>query len=108
VNLEPLVGAAVGAVVFGDPVGAAQAVGTAAILAGIALGTLPLLTPTSSQRAARAACVQAVGVVEGVADEGVEAVRLLEQPRRQRRSPAAAADGQTGMMAGADRVPGRR
>jgi drug/metabolite transporter (DMT)-like permease len=43
VNLEPLVGAAAGAVVFGDPVGAAQAAGAAAILAGIALSTLPLL-----------------------------------------------------------------
>jgi drug/metabolite transporter (DMT)-like permease len=56
VNLEPLVGAAAGAVVFGDPVGAAQAVGAAAILVGIALGTLPLLAPPSGQRAARAAC----------------------------------------------------
>jgi len=43
VNLEPLVGAAAGAVVFGDPVGASQAAGAAAILTGIALSTLPLL-----------------------------------------------------------------
>jgi len=43
VNLEPLVGAAAGAVVFGDPVGAAQAAGAVAILAGIALSALPLL-----------------------------------------------------------------
>jgi drug/metabolite transporter (DMT)-like permease len=43
VNLEPLVGAAAGAVVFGDPVGLAQAAGGAAILAGIALSSLPLL-----------------------------------------------------------------
>jgi drug/metabolite transporter (DMT)-like permease len=43
VNLEPLVGAAAGALVFGDRVGAAQAAGAAAILAGIALSTLPLL-----------------------------------------------------------------
>jgi drug/metabolite transporter (DMT)-like permease len=42
-NLEPLVGAAAGAVVFGDPVGIAQAAGGAAILAGIALSSLPLL-----------------------------------------------------------------
>ena len=41
VNLEPLVGVAAGAVVFGDPVGLAQAAGAAAILAGIALGSLP-------------------------------------------------------------------
>jgi len=43
VNLEPLVGAAAGAVVFGDPVGMAQAVGVAAVLLGIALSSLPLL-----------------------------------------------------------------
>jgi O-acetylserine/cysteine efflux transporter len=42
-NLEPLVGAAAGAVVFGDPAGPAQAAGGAAILAGIALSSLPLL-----------------------------------------------------------------
>jgi O-acetylserine/cysteine efflux transporter len=43
VNLEPLVGAAAGAVVFGDPVGMAHAAGGAAILTGIALSSLPLL-----------------------------------------------------------------
>jgi O-acetylserine/cysteine efflux transporter len=43
VNLEPLVGVAAGAAVFGDPVGLAQAAGAAAILTGIALGSLPLL-----------------------------------------------------------------
>jgi O-acetylserine/cysteine efflux transporter len=43
VNLEPLVGAVAGAVVFGDPLGAAHAAGGAAILAGIAFGGLPLL-----------------------------------------------------------------
>ena len=42
-NLEPLVGAAAGAVVFGDPVGTPQAAGAAAVLAGIALSTLPLV-----------------------------------------------------------------
>ena len=41
VNLEPLVGAAAGAAVFGDPVGIAQAAGGAAILTGIALSSLP-------------------------------------------------------------------
>ena len=45
VNLEPLVGAAAGALVFGDPVGLALAAGAAAILAGIALSSLPLLRP---------------------------------------------------------------
>jgi O-acetylserine/cysteine efflux transporter len=43
VNLEPLVGAAAGAVVFGDPVGIAHAAGGVVILAGIALSSLPLL-----------------------------------------------------------------
>jgi drug/metabolite transporter (DMT)-like permease len=57
VNLEPLVGAAAGAVVFGDPVGAPQAVGAAAILAGIALSTLPPLAVRGySSPAGRPAC----------------------------------------------------
>ena len=42
-NLEPLVGAIAGAVVFADPVGLAQVTGGLAILAGIALSSLPLL-----------------------------------------------------------------
>lgn len=42
-NIEPLVGAIAGAVLFGDPAGLRQAAGGAAILAGIALGSLPLL-----------------------------------------------------------------
>jgi len=43
-NLEPLVGAIAGAVVFADPVGLAQVAGGVAILAGIALSSLPLIT----------------------------------------------------------------
>jgi drug/metabolite transporter (DMT)-like permease len=39
-NLEPLVGAAAGALAFGDPFGPAQALGGIVILAGIALSTL--------------------------------------------------------------------
>ena len=42
-NLEPLVGAVAGAVLFGDAVGPLQLIGGAAILAGIALSGLPLL-----------------------------------------------------------------
>jgi O-acetylserine/cysteine efflux transporter len=42
-NIEPLVGAVIGVVAFGDPAGLAQAVGGAAIVAGIALSSLPLL-----------------------------------------------------------------
>src|SRR3954447_6684292 len=40
VNLEPLVGAAVGAGMFGDPFGSAQLVGTAALALGVALTAL--------------------------------------------------------------------
>jgi drug/metabolite transporter (DMT)-like permease len=47
-NLEPLVGAIAGAVVFSDPVGLVQAGGGAAILAGIALSSLPLLWPPAA------------------------------------------------------------
>jgi O-acetylserine/cysteine efflux transporter len=43
-NFEPLVGAIAGAVAFGDPVGSAQVGGGAAIVAGIGLSSLPLLT----------------------------------------------------------------
>ena len=42
-NLEPLVGALVGAAAFGDAVGVVQVAGGAAILAGIGLSSLPLL-----------------------------------------------------------------
>jgi len=58
-NLEPLVGAIAGAVVFGDPVGLVQAGGGAAILAGIALSSLPLLAGLRVAR--RAAAVVAAG-----------------------------------------------
>ena len=42
-NLEPLVGAAAGVLVFGDPAGPRQLIGGAAVLAGITLSSLPLL-----------------------------------------------------------------
>jgi O-acetylserine/cysteine efflux transporter len=45
VNLEPLVGAATGAVAFHDAVGTTQLLGGTAILAGIALGALPRRSP---------------------------------------------------------------
>jgi len=50
-NLEPLVGAVAGVAFFGDPAGLRQLTGGAAILAGIALSSLPLLG--SGQRSAR-------------------------------------------------------
>jgi drug/metabolite transporter (DMT)-like permease len=62
-NLEPLVGAIAGAVVFGDPVGLVQAAGGAAILAGIALSSLPLLA--GHRVARRAAAVVAAGTSAG-------------------------------------------
>jgi drug/metabolite transporter (DMT)-like permease len=43
-NLEPLVGVIAGVVAFGDPVGVAQVAGGLAIVAGIGLSSLPLLT----------------------------------------------------------------
>jgi drug/metabolite transporter (DMT)-like permease len=49
-NLEPLVGATAGVVLFGDPVGPVQAVGGLAILAGIAMSSLPLLGTTRPAR----------------------------------------------------------
>jgi drug/metabolite transporter (DMT)-like permease len=45
VNLEPLVGALTGAVVFHDAVGGTQLLGGTAILVGIALGALPRRLP---------------------------------------------------------------
>src|SRR5689334_9482977 len=62
-NLEPLVGAIAGAVVFGDPVGLVQAGGGAAILAGIALSSLPLIADRRVAR--RAALVVAAGTGAG-------------------------------------------
>jgi len=55
-NLEPLVGSAAGVVIFGDPAGPAQAVGGAAIIAGIALSSLPLLVPGRRASGALAGC----------------------------------------------------
>ena len=52
-NLEPLVGAVAGVVAFGDPAGPEQLAGGLAILAGIALSSLP-------RRRARAARLQLV------------------------------------------------
>ncbi|MBV9796345.1 MAG: DMT family transporter [Actinobacteria bacterium] len=48
-NLEPLVGALAGVVAFGDPVGPLQAAGGAAIVIGIALSSLPLLSLRSGR-----------------------------------------------------------
>ena len=58
-NLEPLVGAIVGAAAFGDPVGLAQVAGGAAIVAGIGLSSLPLLAGRRRSAAAPLALVPA-------------------------------------------------
>ena len=42
-NIEPLVGAVAGIILFGDPAGPVQVAGGAAIIAGIALSSLPML-----------------------------------------------------------------
>jgi len=52
-NLEPLVGAVAGIVAFGDPAGPRQLAGGAAIVAGIALSSLPLLRGHRRQRGAQ-------------------------------------------------------
>src|SRR5690349_4303719 len=65
-NLEPLVGAIAGAVVFGDPVGLVQAGGGAAILAGIALSSLPLL---AGRRVARRAAMVVAAAGTGAGDD---------------------------------------
>jgi O-acetylserine/cysteine efflux transporter len=57
-NLEPLVGAVVGAVAFRNPVGPMQAVGGAAILIGIGLSSLQLRRAATVRRAATIRRVQ--------------------------------------------------
>jgi O-acetylserine/cysteine efflux transporter len=52
VNLEPLIGALAGVVIFGNPTGPQQVAGGTAILAGIALSSLPMLTPRRGLEAA--------------------------------------------------------
>jgi drug/metabolite transporter (DMT)-like permease len=49
-NLEPLVGAIAGITVLGDPAGARQLAGGAAILAGIALSSIPAFSARAAHR----------------------------------------------------------
>ena len=90
-NLEPLVGAIAGAAVFGNPVGLVQAGGGAAILAGIALSSLPLLAGRRVAR--RAAAVVAAGTGAG-AEAGAGA------GARTARAGADVAAGRVGASAG--------
>jgi O-acetylserine/cysteine efflux transporter len=88
-NLEPLVGAAIGIAFFGDPLGLAQVAGAAAILAGIAVSSLPSgALATAGRRLAAGRPVPASGPVlagqlvhEGV-DAGVDLLpgRVLVMP----------------------------
>jgi O-acetylserine/cysteine efflux transporter len=70
-NLEPLVGAVAGVVVFSDPMGPHQVLGGAAILAGIAMGSRPLLASRQREPAAGDAriAVAAVPAVPAVRAE---------------------------------------
>src|SRR5262249_45831751 len=80
-NLEPLVGAAIGVMAFGDPFGLAQAAGAAAILAGIVVSSLPrAAAPAPVPATVSAEASGAVGVDELVHDGVEPAVDLL--PRR--------------------------
>jgi O-acetylserine/cysteine efflux transporter len=75
-NLEPLVGAIAGVLVFGDPAGPVQLAGGAAILAGIGLSSLPLLTAGRAEVAEVAELATGSGSVAGA----VEAVEAAEVP----------------------------
>jgi drug/metabolite transporter (DMT)-like permease len=80
-NLEPLVGAVAGVVMFGNPAGPVQVAGGAAILVGIGLSSLPLLAGRrgrSSVQLAHRDQVPGVRVVVGEPD-----------------APAAGLDGET-------------
>ena len=78
-NLEPLVGAIAGVVAFGDPVGLVQVAGGLAILAGIALSSLPLIAGRRVARraalvvAARAAADTVVSAGAGAQGAGMTA-----------------------------------
>jgi O-acetylserine/cysteine efflux transporter len=78
-NLEPLVGTASGAAVFGDPFGLSQCVGAAAVLGGIALSALPA-------RASHPAPDPAPVVAEAAELEGLE--DLDGEPRESTLVPA--------------------
>jgi drug/metabolite transporter (DMT)-like permease len=71
-NLEPLIGAAAGVALFGDPAGTGQLIGGGAILAGIALSSVPLLRPARVDRAAAAAVEAATRAPAPVTRPGSE------------------------------------
>jgi O-acetylserine/cysteine efflux transporter len=73
-NLEPLVGAIAGVLAFGDPAGPVQLAGGAAILAGIGLSSLPLLTGGRVERTGLAGLAEDAGLA---AADGLAAARPL-------------------------------
>jgi len=91
-NLEPLVGAIAGTVVFGDPAGLAQIAGGMAILAGIALSSLPLLAGRRMARRAAAAVAASAGAQAVGAGTGARA----EAGARAERSGAGVGPGRVG------------
>ena len=91
-NLEPLVGAIAGAAVFGDRVGLTQVAGGMAILAGIALSSLPLLAGRRMARRAAAAVAASAGAQAVGAGTGARA----EAGARAERSGAGVGPGRVG------------
>jgi O-acetylserine/cysteine efflux transporter len=88
-NLEPLVGAAAGTALFGDPLGPVQLAGGAAIVAGIGLSSVQVLRAERSSRAspqlqpADAPEPAVVGVLSRpTAGEAPSMVRRTRLPRR--------------------------
>jgi O-acetylserine/cysteine efflux transporter len=79
-NIEPLVGAVAGIVVFADPFGVAQAVGGGAIIGGIALSMLPLLRPARRHRPEPAATPPATPVVPEPARAAIHAAQAVPGP----------------------------
>jgi len=80
-NLEPLVGAVAGVVVFGNPAGPAQLAGGMAILVGIGLSSLPLLGRGRRRPATES----------GLGSDGHQAGKVCPAaPVRRRTRPAAA------------------
>jgi drug/metabolite transporter (DMT)-like permease len=106
-NIEPLVGAVAGIVLFGDPAGLAQALGGAAIIAGIALSSLPLLSRGARTGGAAAAVSQArpgrypaPGATRSWPGCQTAARRVMPGPRARSRPPH--------RLGAAARRPGRR
>lgn len=99
-NLEPLVGAVAGAVIFGNPVGLQQATGGTAILAGIALSSLPALGARPGRR--RAASPRLAVQQPGRGLAGLFRVQAGQpgelEPQMQREPVVAAAQADTGEL----------